>query len=179
MEFVFIFLLNEQSKIYIFYNIHKIMKVEKSGIPRIRESISKILSKSGIRDMDALVLSELLIWDRYMDVEEISEHLNYSISGVTGSLHRLMRMHLVVRTKEGKKYLYKSESDILSVFLRLIQEIYNHDLPRLRKVVKEEFENLNNDEEKVISVLNEKLSKASQYLGELIEILEEYSKEVS
>ena len=155
------------------------MKIEKDGIEKIREFMSKVFARGGIRDMDALVLSELLIWDRYMDVEEIAKNLNYSISGVTGSLHRLLRMHLVIRKKIGKKYLYRSESDILSVFIHLVREIYEHDLPRLQHIVDEEKGILNEEEKKVVDALDAKLSKAKEYLGALIEILEDYTKEVS
>jgi predicted transcriptional regulator len=152
------------------------VKVEKDGMARIRESMSRIFTKAGIGNMDANVLSELLIWDKYMSVCDIANNLNYSISGITGSLHRLMRMHLIVRKKNGKKYLYRSESDILSVFLRLVEEVYNHDLPRVQCVVKEEMPNLDGEEEKVVKELDVKLSKAAAYLGSLIEILDEYSK---
>jgi len=154
------------------------MKVERNGIERIRESMAKVFARGGIRDVDALVLSELLMWDRYMEVGEIARNLNYSISGVTGSLHRLMRMHLVIRKKMGKKYLYKSESDILSVFIRLVQEIYEHDLPRLQHVIDKEKEMLKDEEKKVVETLDVKLARAKEYLGALIEILEDYTKEV-
>ncbi len=173
---VFIFLVNGRNKIYIFYNFHKIVKIEKDGFRRIRESMATIFTKAGLGHMDANVLSELLIWDRYMDVEEIGRSLNYSISGVTGSLHRLMRMHLVIRKKMGKKYFYSSESDILSVFIRLVQEIYEHDLPRLQRIVDEERELLKETEKKAVDELYVKLSRAKEYLGALIEILEDYKK---
>ncbi len=178
-DLVFIFLLDGWNKIYIFYNFHNFVKVEKDGFKRVRESMATIFVKAGISHMDANVLSELLIWDRYMSVCEIAKNLNYSISGVTASLHRLMRMHLIIREKNGKKYLYRSESDILSVFLRLVEEVYNHDLPRVQRVVKEEIPKLEGEEGKVVRELDEKLKKAAYYLGTLIELLDDYNKEVS
>lgn len=154
------------------------MKVESNVIGSIRESLAKIFVKAGIGEVDANVLAELLIRDRDMDVQEIAGNLDYSVSGVTGSLHRLMRLHLVVRNKEGKKYLYRSESNVLSVFLRLVEDIYNHDLPRVMRLVKEKMGDLKGEEEKIVRELDKKLEKAAEYLTILIELLEDYSEVV-
>ncbi len=154
------------------------MKVKEGNIGRIRESLAKIFAKAGIREVDSNVLAELLIRSRDMDVKELAENLNYSISGVTSSLHRLIRLHLVVRKKRGKRYIYSSESNVLSVFLRLIEDIYNHDLPRVRRLVSEELSGLMGEEKKIVRELDAKLQKAEEYLGTLIELLEDYSEVV-
>jgi len=154
------------------------VKVKSSVIRDVRESLAKIFDKAGIREVDANVLAELLIRDRDMDVQEIAENLGYSLSGVTGSLHRLMRLHLIVRKKEGKRYLYRSESNVLSVFLRLLEDIYNHDLPRVMRLVKEKVGDLKGEEERIVRELDKKLEKAAEYLGTLIELLEDYSEVV-
>ncbi len=154
------------------------MKVKEGNIGRIRESLAKIFAKAGIREVDSNVLAELLIRSRDMDVKELAENLNYSISGVTSSLHRLIRLHLVVRKKRGKRYIYSSESNVLSVFLRLIEDIYNHDLPRVRRLVSEELSGLMCEEKKIVRELDAKLQKAEEYLGTLIELLEDYSEVV-
>ena len=152
-------------------NFHQFVKVKNVGIRNIRESLAEMFIKTGIRDVDANVLAELLIRDRDMDVKEIANNLDYSISGVTGSLHRLMRLHLIVRKREGKKYLYRSESNVLSVFLRLVEDIYHHDLPRVIRLVKEQIGNLKGEEKKVVEELDKKLQKAANSLGTLIELL--------
>jgi len=176
MEFVFIFLPKE--KIYIFHNFHKIVKDENKSLGRIREAIAKIFVKVGLRDIDATVLSELIMRNRAMTAQEIANELRCSLSGVTGGLHRLMRLHLVVRKKEGKKYLYLSESNILSLILRLLEDISQHDLPRLKRVIGEEMDHLKDENARVIRELNNKIEKAEEYLESLIDIIKEYSEVV-
>jgi DNA-binding transcriptional regulator GbsR (MarR family) len=176
MEFVFIFL--PQRKIYIFHNFHKIVKNENQPIGRIREAIAKIFIKAGLRDIDASVLSELILRNRAMSAQEIAEELQSSLSGITGSLHRLMRLHLVVRRKEGKKYMYLSESNVLSIILRLLEDIYQHDIPRVRRLIGEEMNRLKDEDAKLMKELNDKLEKAQEYLNALIEMIREYSEVV-
>ncbi len=174
MEFVFIFL--PERKIYIFQNFHKIVKNENISFQRIREAIAKIFIKAGLRDIDASVLSELIMRDRSMSAQEIADNLRCSLSGVTGSLHRLMRLHLIVRRKEGKKYMYSSESNVLSILLRLLEDIYQHDLPRVRRLIEEEIKNIKGEEAKNIIELKRKIEKAEEYISSLIDIIKEYSE---
>ncbi len=149
------------------------MKVESDGnnMNNIRSAMAKIFMRLGIRDVDANILAELLILDREISVNELSEILGYSISGVTSSLHRLMRMHLVIRNKIGKKYVYKTESNILSALLNLIEDIRRHEIQILSKNI----ENKMLKKDKKIKELKERVNRANEYLGRIISILREYT----
>ena len=149
------------------------MKVENDGndMNDIRSAMAKIFMRLGIRDVDANVLAELLILDREISVNELSGILGYSISGVTSSLHRLMRMHLVIRNKIGKKYVYKTESNILSALLNLIEDIRRHEIQILSKNI----ENKNLKKDKKIRELKERVDRANEYLGRIIFILRGYT----
>ena len=157
-----------KENILIVYSIHKIVKVE--NIEEIRSATAKIFTRLGIRDVDANVLAEILILDRETSVSELSKTLGYSISGVTSSLHRLMRMHLVHRNKIGKKYMYKSESNLLSALLHLMEDIQRHEIPVLMEKIKKK-EKRGNEK---IKELKEKVERANEYLTTLINILKEY-----
>ncbi len=139
----------------------------------IREAMAKIFMRLGIRDVDANVLAEILILDREMSVNELSEILEYSISGITSSLHRLMRMHLVIRNKIGKKYVYKTDSNILSTLLHLIEDIQRHEIPALMREVKKKLLKNGNDK---IKKLKEKVERANEYLAMMVNIIGEYAE---
>ncbi len=141
------------------------------NIRDVRDSLSRIFCKLGIRDVDATILADLIIEDRDMSVEEIRKRLNYSISGVTSALHRLMRMHLVVRNKRGKRYLYRSESNILSVLLHLVEEINRRDLRNLQMKIEGTLKAVGKEEEEKLRKLREKVKKAEGYLQSLISLL--------
>ncbi len=149
------------------------MKVESDGnnMNNIRSAMAKIFMRLGIRDVDANILAGLLILDREISVNELSGILGYSISGVTSSLHRLMRMHLVIRNKIGKKYVYKTESNILSALLNLIEDIRRHEIQILSKNI----ENKMLKKDKKIKELKERVNRANEYLGRIISILREYT----
>ncbi|MCD6275591.1 MAG: transcriptional regulator [Thermoplasmata archaeon] len=138
----------------------------------VRNALAKIFCKLGIRDVDAIILAELIMYDENMSVEMLKKRLNYSISGITSSLHRLMRLHLVARSKKGKKYLYKSESNILSILIHLIEEIRKYDMPLLKRKLEKAKEN--NELKKKMETLSEKIKKAEEYLSSLILLFQEY-----
>lgn len=139
----------------------------------LREDLAKIFSKAGIRDVDANILAELLILDKKVSVNELSERLGYSISGITTSLHRLMKMHLVLRNKIGRKYLYQSESNILSGLFHLIEDIKQYDIHNLLRKINKKL--LDYKEER-IKKLKEKIEEANEYLNVILLLLNEYSE---
>ena len=147
------------------------MKVEKIDI-EIRDALAKIFIKLGIRDMDATVLAELIKDGKDMCVDKLSKKLNYSISGTTSSLHRLMKMHLVGRTKRGKKYIYKSESNLLSTLLHLIEDIHRHEIQKLLEKI--DF-SLKVSPDKNLESFREKVETADRYLSMISKLLREYS----
>ena len=122
------------------------------------------------------MLAELIIRDSSMTAQEIADSLRCSLSGVTSSLHRLMRVHLIVRRKEGKKYFYSSESNVLSILLRLLEDIYQHDLPRVKRLIGEEMKNLQGEEARNLGELKKKIEKAEEYISSLIDMVKEYSE---
>ncbi len=138
----------------------------------IREAMAKIFIKLGIKDTDANVLAEIIRVGRGMCVDDLAKRLEYSISGVTSSLHRLMRMHLIVRSKKGKKYIYRSESSLLCTLLHLIEEIRSHELPALLEKIDKR---LKMEDEKNIRNLRERVESADRYLSIIAGILREYS----
>ncbi len=163
----------QKIRILYFFIIHDFVKIVNVG--EIRESLARIFCKLGIRDVDAIILAELIIEDREMAVDELKRHLNYSISGITSSLHRLMRLHLVVRSKRGKRYMYHSQSNILSILLHLIEEINSRDIPNLKRKIDRTLRNLGEEGEK-IKKLRSKVEKAEMYLQSLITLLSDYEE---
>ncbi|HDM67015.1 MAG TPA: transcriptional regulator [Thermoplasmatales archaeon] len=134
------------------YIIQKIMNFEK-----IRSRLAGIFQKFGIKSMDADILAHLMIENRPLCACELGERLNYSISGVTSSLHRLMKNHLVVREKLGKKYFYRVDGHLLSALLHLMEELLRHDFQKL----KAEIKNVS------------KMGRCKEKLKELVEGIEE------
>ena len=159
-----------------FHNIHDFVKTV-NALGEIRESLAKIFSKLGVRDIDANVLSHLLIMNREMSVCELAETLKCSVSGVTSALHRLMRIHLVVRKKEGRKYLYRSATNIIDVLHWLVQEILSYDIPTLKRKIEKILPTLK-EERSMIQELEENIEKAEKYLTVLSELLKEYGEVV-
>ena len=146
------------------------MKVE-DDVKDIRNAMKKVFTKFGIREVDANVLAEIIILDRETSVDELSKRLGYSISGITSSMHRLMKMHLVIRDKVGKKYVYKTESNLLSALLHLIEDLRTHEIPYLKKKIERKL--LENDDKRMRE-LKEKVEKASEYLEIVRNVLTEY-----
>jgi len=118
-----------------FLNIHIIQKI--MNFEKIRSRLAGIFRKFGIKSMDADILAQLIIENRPLCACDLEERLNYSISGVTTSLHRLMKSHLVIREKFGKKYFYRVDSHLLSALLHLMEEILRHDFQKLKKDVRD------------------------------------------
>jgi len=102
----------------------------------IRSRLAEIFRKFGIKSMDADILAQLIIENRPLCACELGERLNFSISGVTSSLHRLMKSHLVIREKFGKKYFYRVDGHLLSALLHLMEEILGHDFQRLKAEIR-------------------------------------------
>jgi len=103
---------------------------------RIRSRLSGIFRKFGIKSMDADILAQLMIENQPLCACDLGERLNYSISGVTSSLHRLMKSHLVIREKFGKKYFYRVDGHLLSALLHLMEEIQRHDFQKLKAEIR-------------------------------------------
>ena len=148
-----------------------------NALGEIRESLAKVFSKLGVRDIDANILSHLLIINREMSVCELAENMRCSISGVTSALHRLMRIHLVVRKKEGRRYLYRSATNIINVLYWLVQEILTYDIPNIKKKIGDALPGLK-EEQPVIEEFEKNIERAEKYLTMLSEILREYSEVV-
>ncbi len=159
-----------------FHNIHDFVKPT-NALGEIRESLAKVFSKLGVRDIDASVLSHLLIMNREMSVCELAETLKCSISGVTSALHRLMRIHLVVRKKEGRRYLYRSATNIINVLYWLVDEILTYDIPNIQKKIRNAIPVLK-EERPVVEEFEKNIEKAEKYLTMLSEILREYGEVV-
>jgi len=104
---------------------------------RIRSRLAGIFRKFGIKSMDADILAQLMIENRPLCVSDLGERLNYSISGVTSSLHRLMKSHLVIRERFGKKYFYRVDGHLLSALLHLVEEILRHDFQKLKAEIRD------------------------------------------
>ena len=102
----------------------------------LRSRLSGIFQKFGIKSMDADILAQLMIENQPLCTCDLGERLNYSISGVTSSLHRLMKNHLVIREKIGKKYFYRVDGHLLSVLLYLMEEILRHDFQKLKAEIR-------------------------------------------
>lgn len=135
-------------------------------VGEIRSSLARIFQKFGIKYTDANVLATLFIENDSLSVNDLKERLNYSVSGITLSLHRLMKSDLVARYKRGKKYLYKAESGILSVLHHLIEEIRRHDIPRLKRRLREKIR-IDKYKYKLES-LKEKIEAVEEHLNTLL-----------
>ena len=157
---------------FILPNIHNFVNIENFDY-EIRDALAKIFIKLGVRDADASILAEIIKSDQELTVDDLARRLNYSISGVTSSLHRLMRMHLIVRRKRGRKYIYRSESNMLSTLLHLIEDIREHELMDLLKKIEKSLEI---KEDEGIKNLKEKVKSADKYLLIVSEILRGYSE---
>ncbi len=157
---------------FILLNIHNFVNIENFD-QEIRDALAKIFIKLGVRDADASILAEIIKSDQELTVDDLARRLNYSISGVTSSLHRLMRMHLIVRRKRGRKYIYRSESNMLSTLLHLIEDIREHELMDLLKKIEKSLEI---KEDEGIKNLKEKVKSADKYLLIVSGILREYSE---
>ena len=104
---------------------------------KIRSRLAGIFRKFGIKSMDADILAQLMIENRPLCACDLGERLNYSISGVTSSLHRLMKSHLVIRERFGKKYFYRVDGHLLSALLHLVEEILRHDFQKLKAEIRD------------------------------------------
>ncbi len=118
-----------------FLNFHIIQKIVNFG--NIRFRLAGIFQKFGIKSMDADILAQLIIENRPLCACDLGKSLNYSISGVTSSLHRLMKNRLVIREKRGKRYFYRVDGHLLSALLHLLEEILRHDFQKLKKEVRD------------------------------------------
>jgi len=107
------------------------------NLEAVGESLAGIFCKLGMKDIDASILAVLMIEDRELCVYDIKERLSYSISGITSSLHRLIKSHMVVRVKRGKRYLYRADAHVLSALINLVEEISRHDVPKLKSRIEE------------------------------------------
>ncbi len=148
------------------------MNVEKD-VKELRKALTGVFKRFGLRDVDACVLAQMFIIDRETTVEELAKTLRYSISGVTSALHRLMKMHLVTRTKVGKKYLYRSESSILTALLHLIEDIRMHELRNLKAVI---VRKIKDGESEIAIRMKERVERAERNLEELANILREHER---
>ena len=160
------------------HNIHNFVKVG-NYMKDIRRDLANIFNKVGMRDVDANILAEILILDEAVSVDELSEKLGYSISGITSSLHRLMKMHLVFRNKNGRKYVYQSNSNVLSALFHLIEDIKRYDIHNLLRKINNEISDYKDEK---IKKLRNKIEEANKYLIKILTILNESideSKELS
>ncbi len=144
----------------------KVKKIENE----IRKSLAKVFQRFGLRDVDACILAELFIVDREISVSELSERIEHSISGVTSAMHRLMRMHLVVRDKKGHAYLYKTESNLLSALLHLIEDVRMHEIKELKNKLNAKEINSSS----LLSELRDKVERADEHLTILVKVLSEF-----
>ncbi len=148
------------------------MKVEED-IRDLRKALMSVFKRFGLRDVDACVLAQIFIMDRETTVEELARSLKYSISGVTTALHRLMKMHLVARSKVGKRYFYRTESSMLSALLNLIEDIRMHELRHLKMEISRK---LNEGESEIARRLKERVERAENNLEELSRILRAHER---
>lgn len=141
------------------------MKDEK--VNEIRKSLAKLFRRFGLRDVDACVLAHLIIIDSKISVRALANDIHQSISGVTSALHRLMRMHLVIRDKQGKMYIYRTESNLLSALLNLIEDIRAHELSDLMTILSQN----QRDSVTIAESLQKKVESADCKLKALVQIL--------
>ncbi len=133
----------------------------------IRKSLAKIFRRFGLRDVDACVLAHLIIIDSEISVRALANDIQLSISGVTSALHRLMRMHLVIRDKQGKMYMYRTESNLLSALLHLVEDIRAHELRDLKTIISRS----QTDGDEIVKSLQKKVESADWKLKALVQIL--------
>lgn len=143
-------------------------------VKEIRRALAEVFKRFGLRYVDASVLAELFIVDRSVSVGELSSRIGQSISGITSALHRLMKMHLVVRDKDGKMYIYRTESNLLSALLHLIDDVRRHEL----RVLLNKLHSVGNDSDENLMHLLEKVENADRYLTMLVSILNEHGGEM-
>jgi len=136
------------------------------NLEKVRYRLAEIFCKFGIKSVDAHVLAELIIENKRLCACDLVERLNYSISGVTSSLHRLMKNHLVIREKSGKKYLYRADGHVLSALLYLVEEIERHNIPKLKTEIKV-VSRLERHKEKLRELMD-RIEKAETQLKTLI-----------
>jgi len=136
------------------------------NLNRLRSRLAEIFCKFGIKSTDAHVLAELMIENQNLCACDLGKRLNYSLSGITSSLHRLMKHRLVIREKSGKKYLYRADGHVLSALLYLMEEIERHDLQRLKTEIRK-VSRLERYKEK-LKELMERIEKAEAQLKALI-----------
>jgi len=106
------------------------------NLSRLRSRLAEIFCKFGMKNIDAQILAELMIENQKLCACDIGKRLNYSLSGVTSSLHRLMRYRLVTREKSGRRYLYRADGHVLSALLYLMEEVERYDLKKLKKEIR-------------------------------------------
>ena len=106
------------------------------NLSRLRSRLAEIFCKFGMKNIDAQILAELMIENQKLCAGDIGKRLNYSLSGVTSSLHRLMRYRLVTREKSGRRYLYRADGHVLSALLYLMEEVERYDLKKLKKEIR-------------------------------------------
>lgn len=135
-------------------------------LEEIRSSLARILKRFGMKDLDASVLAELMMEDDNLSVSDLKRRLSYSTSGITSSLHRLMRDNLVVRHRKGKKFLYRAEAGILSALHHLIDEIRKHDLLHLKKKLR--TITTSNKHEQKIRMLKKRVDRMERLLAILL-----------
>ncbi|NPA75608.1 MAG: hypothetical protein GXO25_05970 [Euryarchaeota archaeon] len=140
---------------------------------RVRHALSGIFLRVGIREIDALVLSELIISSEPVSATRVAENLNKSLSGVTMALHRLMNLHMVKRVKTGKTYLYASDVDLLRIFNEILRDLQSHWLPALRREIDLTLEELSGKKLEMLRSIEAKAIEAENKIERILQILSE------
>ncbi len=130
---------------------------------RFIEIISRMMGRWGYNHTDGKVYSILLLSEKPLTINELTEMSNSSRTTISTSLSRLVRDYRVAVRKRGKTKLFFPISSLLDRFLEQPREILERDVIPLEKIIKN-----------IIS-----REKAENKVGRLVEILKDIEKSES
>jgi DNA-binding transcriptional ArsR family regulator len=78
-----------------------------------------------------------LVWDRELPAGEIAARFNVSWSAISQNLQVLRRAGLVAERREANRRLYRAQPAALGSLRAALEEMWEADLDRLRRIVAE------------------------------------------
>ena len=127
------------------------------------ELIEKIMVKWNYTHSEGRVYAELLLSEKPLTIDELSQRTGLSRSSVSTSLGRLLKDYLVTYTKRGKTKLFRALPSLRLIFLKQPRELLEKEVRPLRQIA-----------ERVLD--REKMSHVIEDIRRLENILEEIAK---
>ena len=95
--------------------------------------LSRIMIKLGFGHCAASVYSSLLFRGNTLSLNQLSKNTDYSPTAVNLALADLERNDLVIREKQGRKYLYTANERFIQKFERGIEDLLERELRPFRR----------------------------------------------